>query len=118
MLQQLVPENRVVLHLHPTYIIAAMYAGLDLQTLASEFIEISRYTKVGPSVPVVDAISKELAQASIEKLGLNESDGSVQFDIIGLDRHGVIAIAKDAWSAFEHCERLEHIAKVALASKK
>ncbi len=57
MLQQLVPENRVVLHLHSPYIFAAMYAGLDLQALASDFIEISRYTKVGPCVPVVDVIS-------------------------------------------------------------
>ena len=42
-----------VVHLHPTNIIAAMYAGWDLQKLAAEFPEVSRYTKVGPAVPVL-----------------------------------------------------------------
>jgi ribulose-5-phosphate 4-epimerase/fuculose-1-phosphate aldolase len=116
LLQQIVPENRVVLHLHPTHIVAAMYAGLDLQTLAKEFPEINRYTRVGPTVPIIPPISRELAVASIEKLGLNLATGEVEFDIIGLDRHGVISIEKDAWSAYEHVERLDHICEIALAA--
>ena len=116
LLQQVVPENRVVLHLHPTYIIAAMYAGLDLQELAREFPEINRYTRVGPSVPVIPPISRELAIASVEKLGLKSETGEIKFDIIGLDRHGCIAIAKDALSALEHVERLEHICEIALSA--
>ena len=35
LLQKNLPRNRVVLHLHPTYIISAMYSGLDLQELAN-----------------------------------------------------------------------------------
>lgn len=116
LLQRIVPENRVVLHLHPTYIVAAMYAGWDLQKLAQEFPEINRYTRVGPTVPIIPPISKELGFAGIKALNLNDKTGEVDFDIIGLDRHGIIAIGKDAWTAFEHVERLEHICKIALAS--
>jgi len=116
LLQRIVPENRVVLHLHPTYIVAAMYAGWNLQTLAEEFPEINRYTRVGPTVPIIAPISKELGIASVKALNLNETTGDIDFDIIGLDRHGIIAVARDAWSAYEHVERLEHICKIALAS--
>jgi L-fuculose-phosphate aldolase len=118
LLQKNVPENRVVLHLHPTYTIAAMYAGLDLQNLANEFPEIHRYTRVGPTVEMIPPISKELAYASIKALNLNEETGEVDYDIIGLDRHGIIALGKDAWSVFEHVERLEHICQIALSAKK
>jgi ribulose-5-phosphate 4-epimerase/fuculose-1-phosphate aldolase len=116
LLQRIVPENRIVLHLHPTYIVAAMYAGLDLQNIAKDFPEINRYTRVGPSVPIIEPVSIELGLESIKALNLNEITGDVDFDIIGLERHGIIAIGKDAWTAFEHVERLEHIAKIALAS--
>ena len=51
-----------VVHLHPTNIIAAMYAGWDLQDLASEFPEVSRYTKVGPTVPILPVTSEILAK--------------------------------------------------------
>lgn len=116
LLQRIVPENRVILHFHPTYIIAAMYAGWDLQVLAQEFPEINRYTRVGPTVPIIEPVSKELGFAAVKALNLDETCGSIDFDIIGLDRHGIIAVGKDAWSAFEHVERLEHICKIALAS--
>jgi ribulose-5-phosphate 4-epimerase/fuculose-1-phosphate aldolase len=116
LLQRIVPENRVVLHLHPTYIIAAMYAGWNLQILAEEFPEINRYTKVGPTVPMIPPICKELGFAAVNALNLNKKTGKVDFDIIGLDRHGIIAVGRDAWSAFEHVERLEHICKIAMAS--
>jgi L-fuculose-phosphate aldolase len=116
LLQKKIPGNRVVVHLHPTYIIAAMYAGLDLQKLAVEFPEINRYTKVGPNVPVVPPISKDLGEISVKALGWNEETGDIQYNIVGLDRHGIIAVDKDAWSALQHCERLEHICQIVLAS--
>lgn len=116
LLQRIVPENRVILHFHPTYIIAAMYAGWNLQTLAEEFPEINRYTRVGPTVPIIAPISIELGIASVDALNLNKETGEIDFDIIGLDRHGIIAVGRDAWSAFEHVERLEHICKIALSS--
>jgi len=116
LLQKRVPHNRVVFHFHPTYTIAAMYAGIDLQKLGKEFPEINRYTRVGPNVPMIPPISKELAYASIKALGLNDETGETAYDIIGLDRHGIVVIAKDAWSAFEHAERLEHLCQVVLAS--
>ena len=55
-------STRYVLHLHPTYTIAAMMAGYDLQELATKFPEIYRYTKVAQNVPVLPAISPELAK--------------------------------------------------------
>lgn len=118
LLQKNLPSNRVVLHLHPTYIIAAMYAGINLQEVAKEFPEINRYTKVGPIVPNIPPISEELAFASIDALGLDTETGRTKYDIIGLDRHGIVVIAEDAWSAFEHVERVEHIAQIALAAGK
>jgi ribulose-5-phosphate 4-epimerase/fuculose-1-phosphate aldolase len=118
LLQQNTPENRVVLHLHPTYTVAALYAGINLQKLAKDFPELNRYTKVGPSVRMIPPISEELATESIIALGLNKETGSIDCDIIGLDRHGIIAVAKDAWEAFGHVERLEHICQIALVSGK
>jgi L-fuculose-phosphate aldolase len=115
-LQAVLPENRVVLHFHPTYIIAAMYAGVDLQKVAREFPEINRYTKVGPVVRMLPPISEELARESIKALELDESTGRVKYDIIGLDRHGIVAVGKDAWTVYEHVERLEHICQIVLAS--
>ena len=117
MLQKNLPDNRVVLHLHPTYIIAAMYAGLDLQNLARIFPEINRYTRVGPMVPELPPISEDLAYA-IKALNLNDKTGEIDYDIVGLKQHGVVVIAKDAWTALEHCERLEHICQIVLASGK
>ena len=106
--------TRVVLHLHPTYTISAMHKGVNLIQLATEFPELRRYTRVGPSTPVIEPISIDLANAVVNHIGLNP-DGSVQYDIIGLDRHGVVSVAEDPWSAFEHVERLEHICKIYLS---
>ena len=114
LLQQATKENRVILHLHPTYIISAMYAGLDLQYIAQEFPEINRYTRVGPALPQIPPISASLA-LEVEK-AFNHKDGKIDFDIIGLDRHGVVAIADNAWTAFEHVERLEHVCQIVLGA--
>jgi ribulose-5-phosphate 4-epimerase/fuculose-1-phosphate aldolase len=110
-----IPDTRTIIHVHPTYTIAAMYAGLDLQALSLEFPEIHRYTKVAPNVPIVPATSVELAEATSLALNL-KANGTISSDIVGLDRHGVIAIARDPWTAFEHIERLEHICQIVLVS--
>jgi len=108
-------EVRVVVHMHPTYITAAMYKGIDLQKLVDEFPELSRYTTVGPTVPMFPPITQELADACIENIGVRE-DGSLKYNIIGMDRHGAIAVDTSPWRAFEHIERLEHICKIVLQS--
>lgn len=110
-----IPGTRTVIHLHPTYTIAAMYAGYDLQALSTEFPEIHRYTRVAKNVPNVPAISPELAEETCKALELAQN-GEITADIVGLDRHGVIAVAKDPWAAFEHVERLEHVCQIVLAS--
>ena len=114
--KQIDTEVRVVLHMHPTYTVAAMYAGIELSELVKEFPELGRYTKVGKNVPDVPPISQALADATIPALGV-QSDGKVLNHIVGIDRHGVVAVDTSPWRAFEHIERLEHICKIVLSSK-
>lgn len=108
-------DVRVVVHLHPTYCVAAMHAGIDLSTIVNDFPELSRYTKVAPNVPDVAPISQELADRCHENLKL-DSQGNIAYDIVGIKGHGVVAIDTSPWRAFEHIERLEHICKIVLAS--
>lgn len=110
-------EVRVVLHFHPTYTVAAMYAGIELSELVKEFPELGRYTRVGPNVPDVPPISQALADATIPALGLG-AKGSIENHIVGIDRHGVVAVDTSPWRTFEHIERLEHICKIVLSSGK
>jgi L-fuculose-phosphate aldolase len=111
--KQISTPVRVVLHMHPTYTVAAMYKGIDLQKLLLEFPELSRYTTIAPTVPEIEPITQELADATIKNLEVHE--GLVKYDIVGYDRHGVVAVDTSPWRAFEHIERLEHICKIILA---
>jgi ribulose-5-phosphate 4-epimerase/fuculose-1-phosphate aldolase len=108
-------DVRVVVHVHPTYCVAAMHAGIKLNELVKHFPELGRYTKVAPNVDDVPPISQELADQCFEKLGLDE-DGNISYDIVGIKGHGVVAIDTSPWRAYEHIERLEHICKIVLAS--
>jgi ribulose-5-phosphate 4-epimerase/fuculose-1-phosphate aldolase len=110
-------EVRVVVHVHPTYCIAAMHAGIDLSTISEAFPELNRYTKVAKNVGDVPPISQELADRCHENLWLRK-DGTIGFDIVGIKGHGVVAIDTSPWRAYEHIERLEHICKIVLASGK
>jgi ribulose-5-phosphate 4-epimerase/fuculose-1-phosphate aldolase len=110
-------EVRVVVHVHPTYCIAAMHAGIDLSTISSAFPELNRYTKVAPNVGDVPPISQELADRCHENLQLDHY-GNIAYDIVGIKGHGVVAIDTSPWRAYEHIERLEHICKIVLASGK
>lgn len=114
---------RSIVHLHPTYTIAAMHKGFDLQELAKEFPEVSRYTKVGPNVPVLPVTSDVLAKYTfsymtnrslIEAQNVNPSE--LKYDIVGQAGHGVCSIGQSPWDAFEHIERLEHVCQIVLAS--
>lgn len=110
-------DVRVVVHVHPTYCVAAMHAGIDLSTIVNDFPELSRYTKVAPNVGDVPPISQELADQCFEKLKLDDY-GNIAYDIVGIKGHGVVAIDTSPWRAYEHIERLEHICKIVLASGK
>jgi L-fuculose-phosphate aldolase len=109
-------DVRVVVHLHPTYCVAAMHAGIQLNELTTDFPELSRYTKVAPNVGDVPPISQELADQCHEKLELDPYSGHIKYDIVGIKGHGVVAIDSSPWRAYEHIERLEHICKIVLAS--
>jgi L-fuculose-phosphate aldolase len=110
-------EVRVVVHVHPTYCIAAMHAGIDLSTISDAFPELNRYTRVAPNVGDVAPISQELADQCHTMLQLDR-DGNIAYDIVGIKGHGVVAIDTTPWRAYEHIERLEHICKIVLASGK
>ena len=110
-------DVRVVVHLHPTYCVAAMHRGIELGSLTKDFPELSRYTKVAPNVGDVAPISQELADRCHENLQLDDL-GNISYDIVGIKGHGVVAIDTSPWRAFEHIERLEHICQIVLASGK
>jgi L-fuculose-phosphate aldolase len=119
MIQRVIPsswETRVVMHVHSTYTVAAMHAGIKLEDLQKDFPEIARYTRVAPSTPDVPPISWDLALACTKNLGLDETTGELAYDIVGVKGHGVVSIDKTPWRAYEHIERLEHICKIVLAS--
>ena len=108
-------DIRVVVHVHPTYCVAAMHAGINLNELVTHFPELGRYTRVAPNVGEVPPISEELATQCHANLGL-DSEGNIAYDIVGIKGHGVVAIDSTPWRAYEHIERLEHICKIVLAS--
>ena len=108
-------DVRVVMHFHPTYCVAAMHKGIQLDNLVKDFPELGRYTRVAPNVPDVPPISEELANETISRIGVTP-DGTVLHDIIGIKGHGVVSIDSSPWRAYEHIERLEHICKIVLAS--
>jgi len=106
-------EELSTLHLHPPHIVAAMHAGWELMDLVSPFPEVYRYTKVGKNVDSYPALSKELALETFENIS---KEDTLHFDLVGQKSHGVCAVGKNPWHAFEHIERVEHIAKVVLLS--
>lgn len=114
-------KTKAVVHLHPTYTIALMhklsrnilYGKKDLMEVCECFPEIYRYTKVAPTVKFHPPGSDKLANCVKNNLTLN---GEIGYDIVGMQGHGVTAVADNPWDAFEHIERLEHISKIYLAS--
>ena len=119
LLQRKIPqdfEQRVVMHVHSTYTVAAMEAGIQLETLNLDFPEIARYTRVAPSTSVVSPISWELGEAVARGLEIQD-DGLTNYDIIGIPGHGVFSLDRTPWRAYEHIERLEHICKIILIAR-
>ncbi len=110
-------KTQAVVHLHPTNIIAAIFAGWNLQTLAEQFPEVSRYTRVGPTVPVLPVTSSELAESTFYSM-VEKEYTDLAYDIVGQANHGVCAVGPNPWDAYEHIERLEHICEIALRSGK
>jgi len=107
-------STRAVVHVHPTHVVAAMFSGWDLQELASEFPEVSRYTRVGPTVAKLPATSRELAEETSRSM--LDTGGLFTCDIVGQKNHGVCSVGPDPWTAYEHIERLDHICEIALKS--
>lgn len=112
--RQINTPERYVVHVHATHIVAAMYAGFDLQRIACEFGELT-YTRVGPSVPVLPAQTNELGIKVGQCMAI-QPDGSSKFDIVGIKQHGVVAMASDPWTAWSHIERLNHVCEVVCLS--
>ena len=64
-------------------------------------------------LPLVDKVNE--LEKTYEKL-CTDLTCKRKYDIVGQEQHGVCAIAKNPWDAFEHIERLEHICQIVLAS--
>jgi L-fuculose-phosphate aldolase len=94
-----------------------MHRGIDLSTISVDFPELNRYTRVAPNVGQVPPISQELADSCHRNLGL-DAYGNLEYDIVGIAGHGVVAVDTSPWRAYEHIERLEHICEIVLASGK
>ena len=109
-------RTRAVVHVHATHVVAAMYRGFDLQKICKDFPEIYRYTRIGPTVPPLPAISKELGEATAQALGVTSANPAGDYDIVGQANHGICAMASDPWTAYEHVERLDHICEIVLKS--
>lgn len=109
-----------IVHMHPTHVVAAMHAGWDLVSLAREFPELGRYTSVGSTVPVIPVTTELLGKETHFRLfgldGNKPTNGKKFHDIVGQKGHGVCAVARDPWSAWEHIERLDHICEIVLKS--
>ncbi len=119
-------HSRVVLHLHPTHVIAATrylmerpsdrYDRSDeLKRLCEQFPEIFRYTKVGKILGYVPPISQALADG-VEQIMLNGGN-ELLCDVIAMDKHGAVSVGSDPWEAFEHIERLNHVCEIFLLSR-
>jgi ribulose-5-phosphate 4-epimerase/fuculose-1-phosphate aldolase len=108
-------KKRAVVHLHPTYTIAAIQAGVDLEKVQTGFPELSRYTKVGKTIEVIPPITLRLAVRTHSEFRMDRF-GNSDINIVGQSRHGVCAIGETPLEAFEHIERLEHICKIIVTS--
>lgn len=107
-----------VVHVHPTHVVAAMARGWCLKTIAQQYPEITRYTKVGLNVPYEPVGSTELATKTNLNLRDNRFDNKIVYDIVGQEFHGVCAVGANPWDAYEHIERLDHICQIALLANK
>lgn len=111
-------HSRVVLHLHPTHVIAAISKGYELADVAQEFPEIYRYTRTGKTIPFLPPITQELAEACRNSLlDISKPGEPLKADIVGMAGHGAISVGRDPWEAFEHIERLNHICEIYLLSR-
>ena len=113
-----VNKDICVVHLHPTHIIAAMHKGIDLSNLSVDFPELSRYTKIAKNTEIVPPLSKTLATQCKSNLIFDSNKNEFQNNIVGIPNHGIVAIGSDVYDAYEHVERLEHIASIVLLSRK
>lgn len=109
-------STRAVLHVHPTHVVAAIHAGFNLQEVARNFPEISKYTRVGSSVSFHEAGSHALAIETDLHFRDGNKKNKILYDIVGQANHGACAVGPNPWAAFEHIERLNHICEILLTS--
>lgn len=120
-------HSRVVLHLHPTHVIAAATYIQDhplnigngekrsVRSVCADFPEIFRYTRVGETLGYVEPISQALADG-VERIMLNGGNTPL-CDVVAMEKHGAVAVGTDPWEAFEHIERLNHVCEIFLLSR-
>jgi hypothetical protein len=97
-------------------------------TFNDESISFSCETAWAPPIPFLATLCKMYGVSGVITYDEGGSDfagrttidneGNIEYDIVGIKGHGVVAIDTSPWRAFEHIERLEHICQIVLASGK
>ncbi len=101
-------KSGAVIHFHPTSVVAAMLANINLKKIHDYFPELNRFTKVGESVEAIFPGEERLALETFEQIK--------DYDIVGLKSHGVTSRGPTLEDAFEHIERLDHCCTMALTA--
>lgn len=99
-------KDCVIIHCHPKHSIAYMGIGFrvkEMNTLKLYFPELN--LNIAENVPYIEAGTKQLAK-SIEKSLFNPSRKH-NFDIVGLENHGVISVASSFQDAYDNIAQLE-----------
>ncbi len=109
--------DRVILHLHPTHVIAALHAGHDLNEISARFPNLKRKCRIAPDIENLPESADLMAEKTFQHLGL-DSQGCIQHDIVAIGGHGVVSVASDPFTALSYVERVNHIAEVVLLSGK
>ena len=75
--QRSMPNTRTVVHVHETYVVAAIYVGFDFKVISAESPEISCYARVGPTFEAPPALSRKLADALLPEWGFRKTGSSL-----------------------------------------
>jgi ribulose-5-phosphate 4-epimerase/fuculose-1-phosphate aldolase len=115
LLEKINTNQRFVVHVHATHIVAATYLNWPLHELGAEFGEMA-LTRVGVTVPLLPAQSTQLGEAVVDAFGL-DSQGAPSVDVVAIRNHGVVSVADTMEGAWAHIERLNHVCEVLLLAK-
>jgi len=102
------PDARAVLHAHPVTASGFALAGVALAPVATAEIAVS----LGDQIPLVP-----FAMPGSEALERTVAAAAERFDVLLLERNGVLALGDDLEQAFLRLELVEHYARQLLVAR-